>query len=278
MRRAIWGRAAWATILALAAASPAWADDDCAHRASRDLDLPATGVATLEVLAQAGTLQIRGEPGLTQVRARGVACASREADLAQIRLVQRREGDRLVVAVEMPESSGLWDGQRRLDLELRVPARLALDVSDSSGEASIEGVASLRVQDSSGGLRIANVAGAVRVHDSSGSVDVRDVGSLHVPVDSSGDIVASNVRGDARIDVDSSGSIELRRIGGDARVDQDSSGELRFSGIGGGVTVGNDSSGDIVAEDVGRAFIVRHDGSGGIEHRGVRGEVRIPAR
>ncbi len=258
--------------------APACAGDDCEFRAPRNLDLAADGVKTLEVRAAAGELEIRGEPGLTQVRARGEACASREADLAQIRLLQRREGDRLVVAVEMPENDGWFDGQRKLDLELRVPSRLALQVRDSSGEAEVAHVAALRMHDSSGELRIADIAGDVRVQDSSGSIEIENVGALHVTSDSSGDIRASNVRGDAVVDVDSSGSIELRRIGGDARVGEDSSGELRFSDIGGSVAVGTDSSGDIVAENVARAFTVERDGSGGIEHHDVRGEVRIPAR
>lgn len=265
MRRTLEGTAlmgtAWrgaAAMLALAFAAPAWADD-CAFRAPRNLDLASAGVKTLEVRARAGELEIRGEPGRSQVQVRGVACASREADLAQIRLVPRREGDRLVVAVEMPENNDWFGGQRTLDLELRVPARLALDVRDSSGEAEVRGVASLRMQDSSGELHIADIPGAVRVEDSSGELEVRNVGSLHVPHDSSGEIDVVGVRGDVAIDSDSSGGIGVRDIGGS-------------------VTVGSDSSGDIEVENVAGTFTVESDGSGGIEHRGVRGAVRIPSR
>lgn len=249
----------WSLVLAMAVAAPACAQDGCGFTAARNLDLAADGVKTLVVHAAAGKLEIRGEPGLDQVRVRGVACASRKGDLEQIRLVQRREGGRLVVTAELPEMSGLFGGERRLDLELRVPARLQLDVHDSSGEASVEHVAGLRIQDSSGELRIADVPGAVSVNDSSGSIDVRNVGSLQVPNDSSGDIRVVGVRGNAVIETDSSGAIELRKIGGNARV-------------------GEDSSGAIVAEDVAGDFTVEHDGSGGIEHHGVRGKVRIPAR
>ncbi len=264
----------------LAAVSPAWAGwGGCAFRAPRNLDLVADGVNTLVVQAAAGDLTIRGEPGQAQVTVRGTACADTEAALAQIKLIQRREGDRLIVAVEIPETVGGWfnDDDRSLDLELRVPARLALDVTDSSGDAAIEGVAALQIRDSSGDLRIERVAGDVRVQDSSGDLDLRDVGALHIPSDSSGDITAVGVRGDAIIDTDSSGSVTLREVSGDARVGVDSSGDLRFADIGGGVSVGTDSSGDIVAEGVGRDFVVERDGSGDIEHRDVRGAVRVPA-
>lgn len=248
-----------AVVLVLAGVLPACAQDECAFQAPRNLEVAAAGVETLEVHARAGELTIRGEAGLDQVRASGTACASRQGDLEDIRLVQRREGKRLVVAVEIPEQDGLFNGQRRLDLELRVPSRLSLNVTDSSGAARIEHVAALRMRDSSGELRISDVRGAVRVEDSSGAIDVRDVGSLHIPDDSSGEIRASRVRGDAVIDNDGSGSIELRDIGGDARI-------------------GRDGSGSIAVEDVAGGFTVERDGSGGIQHDGVRGEVRIPAR
>lgn len=247
-------------VLVLAGVLPACAQvapDRCTFEAPRNLDLAAAGVDTLEVRARAGGLEIRGEPGLDQVQVRGMACASREADLEDIRLVQRRDGSRLVVAVEIPDTSGLFNGQRRLDLELRVPARLALEVDDSSGAASVANVAALRIDDSSGELRVSGIPGAVRIEDSSGAIDVRDVGSLHIPSDSSGEIRVADVRGDATIDSDSSGAIELRGIGGNARI-------------------GRDSSGSIEVEDVGGDFTVGSDGSGGIEHHGVRGKVSIP--
>lgn len=248
-----------AMALVLAGVLPACAQggDDCSYEAPRNLDLDAAGVDTLEVRARAGSLEIRGEPGLDQVQVRGMACASREGDLDDIRLVQRREGGRLVVAVEIPDTSGLFGGQRRLDLELRVPSRLVLEVDDSSGTASVTNVASLRIDDSSGELQVSGVPGAVRIEDSSGAIEVRDVGSLHIPSDSSGEIRVADVRGDAVIDSDSSGAIEMHRIGGNARI-------------------GSDSSGSIEVEDVAGDFTVGSDGSGGIEHRGVRGEVRIP--
>jgi hypothetical protein len=249
----------WLAVLLSGCALSAQAQDRCAFEAPRNLDAAAAGVKTLVVEARAGSLSIRGEPGLAQVRARGTACADRRDDLAQIRLLQRREGERLVITVEIPDTKEWNNGQRRLDLDLRVPSRLALEVRDSSGEAEIERVSSLRMQDSSGELRIADIPGAVRVNDSSGGIDVRNVGSLRIPVDSSGEIRVAGVRGDAIVDVDSSGGIEMRRIGGSARI-------------------GLDSSGSIFVEDVGGDFVVGRDGSGDVEHQRVRGKVSVAGR
>ena len=262
---------------ALVLAAPAAVAWECPHREARNLDLAASGIRTLEVRARAGELTIRGASG-ESISVRGDACAGSAADLAEIRLVQSRRGDVLTLAVEMPESSS-WsdeDAPRMLDLALSVPARLALVVADSSGDAEVRGVASLSFVDSSGELEIEAIAGQVDVTDSSGEIEVRDVGALRIGADSSGDIVARNVRGPVEIEVDSSGEITLEDVQGDAIVEQDSSGEITFERIRGSARVGRDSSGGIVADEIGGDFIVQHDGSGGIRHERVAGRIDIP--
>lgn len=258
---------------------PAANASDCEYRDQRELDLDASGVTVLEVAAAAGSLEITGEPGLERIVVRGVACASDDDRLDAIRLVERREGDRVVVAAEMPESGSGWFGNsyQRLDLNFRVPARMALEVSDSSGDASIRGVAAASVQDSSGDLDIRDIAGDLSITDSSGDIDVRGVGGgLRIPSDSSGDIEVAGVEGDVVIEHDSSGDIELREVRGSARVEVDSSGSIDFADIDGDAFVGTDSSGDITATRIGRDFTVQRDGSGSIRHRDVAGTVDVP--
>ena len=50
----------WGMVLMLVGASSAWAQDDCAFSAPRNLDLPAGAVKTLVVRAAAGGLEIDG--------------------------------------------------------------------------------------------------------------------------------------------------------------------------------------------------------------------------
>lgn len=265
-----------ALILAAGAAAPAVAWDGCEHREPRKLELAADGVRTLVVRARAGSLAIRGGSGAGIV-VRGTACAGKASDLAGIRLVPTRSGDTVTLAVEMPEDKGWGALQRSLDLELDVPARLALRVQDTSGDADVRGVASVEAEDSSGDLGIEAIAGDVSVRDSSGEIELRDIGgNVRIPSDSSGDITVREVRGNVGIDEDSSGSIAIADVGGDATVGSDSSGDIEFERITGSATVDRDSSGGIEADDVGRDFIVRADGSGGVTHDRVRGRVDIP--
>ena len=267
-------------VLALAApAALAW--DGCQYRAPRNLDLAAEGIDRLELRARAGSLTIRG--GGKAVAIRGEACTSEEAILPQVVLRHERHGSTLRVWVEIPgDNENGWaswgdDEYRALSLDVTVPSRFALEVQDSSGEAEVRDVASLRIADSSGELEIEAIAGHVQVTDSSGEIDVRDVGgNLSIPADSSGEITVRGVRGNVEIDVDSSGSIVLEDVGGDATIGTDSSGDIEFDRITGSARVDKDSSGDVEARNIGRDFVVRSDGSGDVRHQGVKGLVDVP--
>ena len=227
-------------LLAVAPVAAAAQNDD--YTAPREAAADAGGANRVSVEARAGSLRIEGREGITQVRARGTARASDRETLEDIKLTVEREGNAVVVRVEMPDGQGVRFGRwtAMLDLVVEVPASAALDVRDSSGDVVIRNVASLDVEDSSGDLELEGIGGALRVDDSSGGIFVRDV------------------RGDVRVS-DSSGEIEVSRVTGTVTVDQDSSGGIDVSGV----------DGD---------FVVRRDGSGGISYRDIKGSVDIPRR
>jgi hypothetical protein len=245
--------------LAIPPVARAWGEE-CQAQESREAKVDAQGAQTLRVLAGSGSLRIVGEPGLGEVVVKARACAHDEGTLKSIRLLANRTGAEVRVEAELPKGfSGIGTFYARLDLELRVPASLAADVEDSSGETTISGVASLRLRDSSGGIEVADVKGEVWLRDGSGEIDVRNVGSLTVDDDGSGGIGVSGVSGDVRIREDGSGEIDVRDVTGS-------------------VTIEDDGSGSISVRNVGGDFVVRRDSSGSIDHEGVKGRVQIPAR
>jgi hypothetical protein len=255
----------------------AWGDG-CTVSAERSLELGANGIATLDLLARAGDLRVEGSSAQAGIVVTGKACASSQELLDAIQLREHRSGDRQTVEAVMPETGGWGNDQASIDLVVKVPARLALELQDSSGDAEVRGLAALEATDSSGDFDVRDVAGNVTLTDSSGDLEVQGIGGdVHVRVDSSGDMTIAGVRGNVQIDDDSSGSIALQDIQGDAAVDSDSSGEIEFDRIGGSASVGSDSSGSIRANGVARDFSVRKDGSGDIEHHDVQGKVSIPA-
>jgi hypothetical protein len=233
------------------------AADDCAHRAPRQARLEAAGAESLRVLAGAGFLKIEGQSGLTAVEASGTACASREGVLDDVRLRAERRGGELYVETEIPGGDWFWSGGSRLDLTLRVPAGLRVEVEDGSGPLEIRGVASLRLDDGSGEAAIENVDGDVSVVDGSGALRVLDVGG------------ALRVR-------DGSGEIELRDVGGPVTIEEDGSGAIDIQDVREGVTVRSDGSGGIDVRRVAGDLVVEDDGSGGVHYADIGGRVRLP--
>src|SRR5688572_7933325 len=157
------------TLLAAAAlvAAASAAADDCAHKAAREALLDAGGAREVRIEAGAGELKVEGKPGLTRVEARGTACAPTAGVLDQVRLTATRDGDTVVVKVEMPDGgSELWTASSpRLDLAVLVPPTIALKVNDGSGSMSVTHVGPLQIRDGSGELTVTDVGGDLDVHD-----------------------------------------------------------------------------------------------------------------
>jgi hypothetical protein len=235
-------------------------DDD--YRAPRDANLDARGARSLRVEAKAGLLRIEGREGISEVRVRGTARASRESWLDEIQLRTDRRGDELQVIVDIPSRS--WSGERGrqyrgLDLVIEVPAGLTLDVTDGSGAIEIVGVAGVRVRDGSGEIELRNIAGPVDINDGSGELTVR------------------HVRGDVRLD-DGSGEVTIEDVRGNVDIIDDGSGSLTISHVTGWVEVRDAGSGSVRVSDVGGDLTVRDTRRSRVRYDNVRGEVRISDR
>jgi hypothetical protein len=266
------------TAALLPATAQAWGDE-CKLRAERTGGIDATGAEKIVIRAGAGDLKVTGVNS-TRVDARGTGCANKQPLLDAIKISVRREGNVVIVETTLPqdEQKGWsWGGNdyAYLDLELKLPSRVAVEAIDSSGDAAFTDLQSLQVQDSSGDLDVARVAGALTVGDSSGDVDIEDAGSVRLQ-DSSGDVEVEKIRGNVEVLVDSSGDLRIGNVGGNVDVDQDSSGGIRIEDVKGSVIVDSDSSGDIYAGRVAGDFTVGSDSSGSIEHESIRGRISVP--
>lgn len=226
---------------------------------SQSLDLSAS--EKLVVKAAAGNLEVRGVADSDTAQIRGKVCASNEEWLAES-TVETSNGTTAEIRVALPDTDSNWSvmGQKYvyLDLELDVPNRLPLEISDSSGDADIFGVGELSIKDSSGDINIEESSGPLTVSDSSGDIEIVDI------------------EHDVTIESDSSGNISGRDIGGTVRVVSDSSGDIRFRNVDEDFIVERDSSGDISANQIRGDFKVMRDGSGNIDARNVDGVVETP--
>jgi DUF4097 and DUF4098 domain-containing protein YvlB len=231
--------------------------DPCRHEAERSARINASAADVLRLVARAGSLDVQGRPGLTEVRVRGRACASSAALLDDLQLETRRAAGEVVVEVAEIDYGFSSNQYARLDLVLEVPQGMAADIRDGSGHAELRGLGRLTVEDGSGSLRIEDIAGPLRVHDGSGELYVR------------------RVRGDVDIE-DGSGEIDVAEVIGSVTI-SDGSGSISATAISGAVRVREDGSGTVTAIDVGGDLEVRGTRSERIHYRDVRGEIDVPA-
>lgn len=243
---------------------------DCDLTEPRSATVAADGAERTRVEVGAGSLRIEGDPDVSEVRVEGEACASSAEILERVRLTAVRDGPDILVRSELPE-----DGQARLDLVIRVPEGMALDVEDGSGDTEIRGTGGVRLRDGSGGVRIEKVDGGLELRDGSGDVTVLRVAGDVDLQDGSGPIDLRDVRGSVELR-DGSGSIDVERVGGPVTIASDGSGSIRGHEVRGDVVVGSDGSGSIEITRVGGDFVVEEDGSGSIEYGEVNGAVVLP--
>ncbi len=257
-------------LFAAAAAHAQW--NGCKVSADRSGQLDLAGIEKVVIRAGAGDLRVTGSASASRIEASGKACASSQEMLDQTLLSVRRDGNTATIETTMPDRN---DGHSSIDLGVALPSNLPVEAQDSSGDASLRGLKSLSIQDSSGDLEIESIAEAARVRDSSGDIEIEKAGSVRLE-DSSGDIEVEEIRGDVEVTSDSSGEIRIEEIGGKVHIAQDSSGGIHIEKVKGNVTIDTDSSGAIVVDTIGGDFTVTDDSGGGVKHRNVTGKVSVP--
>lgn len=93
-----------------------------------------------------------------------------------VRVTEHQDGEKVELTVRIPNQSGLhinWH-DRRVRIEVQVPAETALDLHSSDGHINVDGT--------SGGARIDTSDGAIEVHNFSGSIRAR-TSDGHIAVD-----------------------------------------------------------------------------------------------
>lgn len=250
----------------------------CAYEARRTASLPASAAELLRVRAGSGELAVQGQEGLDEIRVVARACASRAEYLDGLQVTLDRSGADIILSAHYPERSGPTFGNSyaRLDLAVEVPLAMAAEIEDGSGGMELHGTGALRIQDSSGDIRVSDARGEVDVEDSSGDIELISVAGDVTVRDSSGEVRIEAPLGNVHVE-DGSGEIELRDVEGDVRI-RDGSGSIDAQRVTGSVTVEEDGSGEIEVTDVTGDFTVLRDGSGSISHRGVGGRVDVPVR
>ncbi|TLU64178.1 hypothetical protein FE810_12810 [Thalassotalea litorea] len=219
---------------------------------NEQLAISSANIAHLDISAGAGSLNIVGLEGATEIQVKAEIHTTEDKDYT---FTLEQDGDTAVLVAEHGSTSGFWNGDSpHINVQVTVPKHIKLTVDDGSGEMSITDInGDLDIEDGSGSMDIARIQGKVDVDDGSGSLTITQV---------SGDVIVN----------DGSGSLTLSRVGGDVNVD-DGSGELLIEEVVGEVTI-HDGSGSITVKDAG-GLTITEAGSGGLNVTGVKGGFNI---
>jgi DUF4097 and DUF4098 domain-containing protein YvlB len=227
------------------------------------LTLTAEGIESIRIDCGSGYLKIKGVEGLKQIEVeaslvvKGIDDDEIEGfmkDRVTLKLEKRGSKAKLTSKVDSGGFSSLFRSRHaHIDLEVRVPKKMDLDIDDGSGY-----------------IKISDIGGNIQLDDGSGSIEVRDVeGNVEID-DGSGSIDLENIGGNVKVE-DGSGSIELDKAGGDVSID-DNSGSISVYRVKGSVEV-DDGSGGIVIDGVDKDVYIKRAGSGSLSIRNVKGKV-----
>lgn len=254
-----------------------------AYEEGKTLTLPTGGLSIFKMKCGAGYMHIKGVEGLKEIQVNaniiieGIS-QKKVPDFIEenVILYLKREGDQavLVSKINKPKFSlvNLRRKQFVINLDIKTPANLKLDVTDGSGEITIRDLGDdLHLKDGSGSVIIENVTGLVKINDGSGDLKIRNIGGDTTIVDGSGGIRAGALRGNLEIR-DGSGSIDVNNISKNVKI-RDGSGSMDIYQVSGSVWI-SDGSGSIHLNNVEGDVTIPKAGSGGLKIKNVKGEVR----
>lgn len=270
-------------LLACTLALPAVAhadDSSCRHSEPRQLTLDIQGVSRVMFDVGPHKLRLDASPG-APATLQGRACASSANWLDDLKIEQRREGDRLHVRLFRDRQvRGIFLGRHyaRLDLSGSVPDNVLVQLAVGSGDAWLSGASSMSADVGSGDVEARAIAGLVTAKVGSGDIELSDIGALNVLSVGSGDVKAERVRGDVEVGSLGSGDLEIRGVGGNASVGSIGSGDATLSGVRGDVSIGSIGSGDARLRDAGGSVTVNSLGSGDLEVHGAGGNLTVSSK
>ncbi|MCK4260117.1 MAG: DUF4097 family beta strand repeat protein [Halanaerobiales bacterium] len=220
-----------------------------AYEETRLLELVLDNTSTLRVKCEAGDLSIEGVDGLEQIEVIAEIYISKSKDKAE-KIIDRdlelslvKEGKHAVLSCGFDNNNvSSWlsfffgnSYKGSVDLIIRVPNDILLDITDGSGNIIIK-----------------NSKAKVEINDGSGDIEILDCFNDLEIVDGSGDLIIKNIRGNVQID--------------------DGSGDIEIYDINGYVTV-KDGSGSIDIDTVEKDVKIIYAGSGGIEFSNIKGQI-----
>lgn len=177
----------------------------------RELVLESQDIEELIAETGAGSLEIIGVEGLTQIKlVADIYSNKASTDDSKVILTLEKKANKAKLKAGFEQES-FNNYSPYIDLKLQVPAGLALDIDDGSGAILINKMtADIKVKDGSGELVI-HGGNNVSIDDGSGAIEVIQLNGNLAITDGSGAITVTDIKGNITID-DGSGEIAVANV------------------------------------------------------------------
>jgi hypothetical protein len=214
-----------------------------AANTEKTLSLNSRDVHAMKIFAGEGFLHIQGVDNSETIEVVGTIVGGRDSR----RFTLEKDGDIAVLMAVNTERHFVfaWLGTRpRIDVTVRVPSRLLLEVRDGPGEITIAGMrAATTVVDENEAIYIHDHHGNLNIYDGEGGIKLEDItGQIYVQ-DGQGDLSIENVVGNIDIN-DGIGSIVVKDIDGHVSI-HDGRGGVAAANITRGLTINDGRSGQL---------------------------------
>ncbi len=202
-------------------------DDRPVEHFSRHLSIPAGSIDRLNIDAGAGYLKVTGVAGLDKIEVDAEIWAHSRSE-SDYRLTLDGFGSNAELIAEPYRNQGMRfnvGGSARIDLTVRVPQHLMLDIDDGSGDMLVKEVdGKVIIEDGSGRIDVQRLGGDLKIDDGSGEILIDDVAGNVTISDGSGDMFVRNVGKTLTID-DGSGDIDVSNIH-ELKIEESGSGDV----------------------------------------------------
>ncbi len=269
--------------------------DVCSYEKEVSYSLSSSDLEQLSIIAKAGSLSVHGAETGSDIVIEATLCSSRKSELEGMEVSHNRRGDVETLETVIPDFHGsLWISRYAyIDLEVSIPAGLAVTIKDGSGAMHVSGTGDLRIEDGSGEISVRSVAGNLTIRDGSGEINVEEVDGNVKINDGSGEMDVSDVIGNVDI-TDGSGHMRITQVGGTVSISdgsggidvrdveqkvvirEDGSGSIDLRRVNSSVDIGSDDSSSLAVDKVRGNFTIRHKGSGETDYRNAEGDIFLP--
>lgn len=248
----------------------------CPFSGDRQASIAIGGVRRIRIDHSIGDLKVIGQPGATELKATGKACATSQALLDRIQLKAEVQGDEVRLTADLPQVR--MGNSPLIDITVALPNSLPLVVAREVGDSELRTVASLDLHKGVGTTAVDGVTGDVTIDADTGATIVRNVkGNARVRA-IVGDMTIQSVDGDVTVPEMGTGTIRIWSVNKNVSLAEVGVGALEIRNVKGDLKIGKTETVGVSVINVGGAVLAESFGVGDLEIRDVKGDLTIRSK